>query len=82
MKDKLHLNSEVADDIILIKNNMNSLRTFEERWNHFQNKGPIYLINEWVQAFVEGCFQFGIINTVNRGKPSSGFVSDIRSSTK
>lgn len=71
MKDKLHLNSEVADDIILIKNNMNSLRTFEERWNYFQNKGPINLINEWVQAFVdgEGCFQFGIINTVNRGKP-------------
>lgn len=71
MKDKLHLNSEVIDEIILIKNNMNSSRTFEERWNYFQNIGPIKLVNEWVQAFVdgEGCFQFGIINTVNRGKP-------------
>lgn len=71
MKDKLHLNSEVMNEIILIKNNMNSLRTFEERWNYFQKIGPIKLINEWVQAFVdgEGCFQFGIVNTVNRGKP-------------
>lgn len=71
MKDKLHLNSEVLDDVLLIKNNMNSLRSFEERWNYFQNIGPIKLNNEWVQAFVdgEGCFQFGIINTVNRGKP-------------
>nr|WDW20829.1 hypothetical protein [Valsa mali var. pyri (nom. inval.)] len=71
MKDKLHLNTEVMNDIILIKNNMNSLRTFDERWNYFKNQGPIKLINEWVQAFVdgEGCFQFGILNTVNRGKP-------------
>nr|AMX22313.1 LAGLIDADG endonuclease [Cryphonectria parasitica] len=76
MKDKLHLNSEVIDEILLIKNNMNSLRTFEERWNYFQNIEPIKLINEWVQAFVdgEGCFQFGIINTVNRGKPYLALV--------
>lgn len=31
MKDKRHLNKEVMDDILLIKNNMNSLRSFEER---------------------------------------------------
>jgi hypothetical protein len=31
MKDKLHLNKKVMEDILSIKNNMNSLRTFEER---------------------------------------------------
>lgn len=31
MKDKLHLNKEVMKDILLIKNNMNNSRSFEER---------------------------------------------------
>lgn len=71
MKDKLHLHKEVMDSILLVKSNMNSLRTFEERWNYFQDSWPIKLSNEWVQAFVdgEGSFQFNISNTVNRGKP-------------
>jgi len=71
MKDKLHLNKEVRDSILLVKNNMNSLRTFEERWNYFQDSWPIKLNSEWVQAFVdgEGSFQFGIANAISRGKP-------------
>lgn len=50
---------------------MNSLRTFEERWNYLKSCEPIKLNNEWVQAFIdgEGCFSFSIINTTNRGKP-------------
>ena len=31
MQDKLHLNEKVKSEILSIKNNMNSLRTFEER---------------------------------------------------
>lgn len=71
MKDKQHLNPKVKEEIVLIKNNMNSLRSFEERWNYLKNSEPISLSSEWVQAFVdgEGCFQFGMSNTVNRGKP-------------
>lgn len=50
---------------------MSGLRTFEERWNYLKSSEPIKLNNEWVQAFIdgEGCFQFGIVNTTNRGKP-------------
>lgn len=72
VKAKEHLNKEVLNDIILIKNNMNSLRTFEERWNFVMDSiNTIQLSNKWVQAFIdrEGCLQFGISNTVNRGKP-------------
>lgn len=71
MKDKLHLNKEVMKDILLIKNNMNSSRSFEERWTYLKNSEPIKLNNEWVQAFVdgEGCFFFGIANAMSRGKP-------------
>lgn len=71
MKDKRHLNKEVMDDILLIKNNMNSLRSFEERWYYLKKSEPIKLNNEWVQAFIdgEGSFQFGIANAMSRGKP-------------
>jgi hypothetical protein len=71
MKDKQHLNPKVKEEIVLIKNNMNSLRSFEERWNYLKNSEPIKLCSEWIQAFVdgEGSFQYGISNTVNRGKP-------------
>lgn len=71
MKDKQHLNPKVKEEIVLIKNNMNSLRSFEERWNYLKNSEPIKLCSEWIQAFVdgEGPFQYGISNIVNRGKP-------------
>jgi len=71
MKDKLHLNKEVMRDILLIKNNMNNSRSFEQRWTYLKNSEPIKLNNEWVQAFVdgEGCFYFGIANAMSRGKP-------------
>lgn len=54
MKDKQHLNPKVKEEIVLIKNNMNSLRSFEERWNYLKNSEPIKLSSEWVQAFVDG----------------------------
>lgn len=71
MKDKLHLNKEVMYGILLLKSKMNSLRSFEERWNYLKNFEDIKLNNEWVQAFVdgEGSFQFGIANAMSRGKP-------------
>lgn len=71
IQDKLHLKKEFQTEILSIKENMNSLRNFEERWNFVQKSKPIVLSNEWVQAFVdgEGSFQFTISNTVNRGKP-------------
>lgn len=70
IKDKLHLNKDIQKKILLIKDNMNSLRNFEERWNFLKNT-EVILSNEWVQAFIdgEGCFHFGISKTVNRGKP-------------
>ena len=69
MKDKVHLKG--VEDIQIIKKNMNSSRSFEERWSYLKSCEPIKLNNEWVQAFIdgEGSFQFGISNTVNRGKP-------------
>lgn len=71
MKDKLHLNKEVMDNILLIKSNMNSKRSFEQRWSYLKGSEPINLTNEWVQAFVdgEGSFQFLIMNAMSRGKP-------------
>ena len=71
MKDGLHLNEEGMTNIITIKENMNSKRSFEERWNYLDKYGPIILNNEWVQAFIdgEGSFQFRIADAVSRGKP-------------
>lgn len=77
LKDKLHLSNEedlackTTEEILSIKNNMNSLRSFDERWNYLKSCEPISLNNEWVQAFIdgEGSFQFLISNSVNRGKP-------------
>ncbi len=69
MKDKVHL--EDVKVIQVIKKNMNNSRSFEERWSYLKSCEPIKLNNEWVKAFIdgEGSFQFGISNTVNRGKP-------------
>jgi hypothetical protein len=71
MKDGLHLKKENQEIILAIKDNMNSKRSFEERWNFFDTIEPIRLISEWVQAFIdgEGNFQFGIADAVSRGKP-------------
>ena len=76
IKSNLHLKENYKNIIQSIKDNMNSKRSFEERWNFFIIKekeaafGIIKLKNEWVQAFIdgEGCFHFGIANTVNRLK--------------
>lgn len=71
MKDGLHLNEEGMKKIKLIKENMNSLRSFDDRWNYLDQAEPIILSNEWVQAFIdgEGSFQFRIADAVSRGKP-------------
>jgi len=70
INNKLHMSKQGQEEILLIKNNMNSSRSFDERWNFLKSCEPIQLNNEWVQAFIdgEGSFQFGISNTVNRGK--------------
>lgn len=66
------------DEILCIKNNMNSKRSFTERWNYYKNKN-IKLVNEWVQAFIdgEGNFQFNISNTVNRKKPYTAYTATL-----
>jgi hypothetical protein len=46
MKDGLHLNKENQEIILAIKDNMNSKRSFEERWNFFDTIEPITLISE------------------------------------
>lgn len=68
IKSGSHLNKENQEKIIYIKNNMNSLRPYEDRWNFFNLNNNIKLNNEWTQAFIdgEGCFYFGIANTKNR----------------
>lgn len=70
MKDGLHLNEKGMMEIMSIKDNMNSKRSFEERWNYLDKAAPIILNNEWVQAFIdgEGSFQFRIADAVSRGK--------------
>uniref|UniRef100_UPI0030E51A5E hypothetical protein n=1 Tax=Ophiocordyceps sobolifera TaxID=94213 RepID=UPI0030E51A5E len=58
LKDKLHISKEedlackTREEILSIKNNMNSLRSFEERWNYLKSCEPLILNNEWVQAFI------------------------------
>jgi LAGLIDADG endonuclease len=73
LKNKLSL-----DEILCIKNNMNSKRSFTERWNFYNNK-KIILVNEWVQAFIdgEGSFQFNISKTVNRKKPYIAYTPNL-----
>lgn len=46
MKDGLHLKKDNEKIILAIKNNMNSRRSFEERWNFFNNSEHIKLENE------------------------------------
>lgn len=79
MKDGLHLDKEGMEKIISIKENMNSLRSFEERWNYLDKAEPILLSNEWVQAFIdgEGCFQFRIADAVSRGRPYVSLVATL-----
>lgn len=71
IKDKSHLSEDGYKNIMLIKNNMNSKRSFEDRWSYLNKFEHIQLNSEWVQAFIdgEGSFQFGIANAMSRGKP-------------
>nr|QCW06967.1 hypothetical protein [Drechslerella brochopaga] len=70
MKDGLHLNEKYLNTILSIKDNMNSKRSFEERWKFFETIEPIKFSEEWVQAFIDGdgSFQFGIADAVSRGR--------------
>lgn len=60
LKAKLHLSKEdnlaykTTEEILSLKNNMNSLGSFEERWKYLESCQPIKLNNEWVQAFIYG----------------------------
>jgi len=71
MKDGLHLNEKHLNTILSIKDNMNSKRSFEERWKFFDTIGAIKFPEEWVQAFIDGdgSFQFGIADAISRGRP-------------
>jgi LAGLIDADG endonuclease len=55
-----HRSQEVIEKIKKIKTNMNSTRSFEQRWHYLNDIKPIKLQNEWVQGFIdgEGSFQF------------------------
>ena len=68
-KEGLNLININREKIFSIKNNMNSKRSFDERW-YFHDVETQKLNNEWVQAFIdgEGSFQFGIFKTKNRNK--------------
>jgi len=46
MKEKLHLGNGVLEEILLIKDNMNSKRSFDERWNYFNKPEALKLNNE------------------------------------
>lgn len=58
------------NSILTLKNNMNSKRSFDERWNYLNNIN-INLQPEWLQAFIygEGCFQC-VIGYVKNGEKS------------
>jgi len=46
LKDGLHLKQENREIILSVKNNMNSKRSFEERWGFFEKIESIKLNNE------------------------------------
>lgn len=63
----LFKNSSNSDEILFIKNNMNTKRSYEERWNYLKDRS-FNLAPEWIQAFVngEGSFQCRIAETISR----------------
>jgi len=70
-KNGLHLINSNRKKIFIIKNNMNSKRSFDQRWDYHNNLDTNQkLNNEWVQAFIDGdgSFQFSLFKTNNRGK--------------
>lgn len=71
----LDKNNSDINKIETIINNMNSKRSFVEKWNYLSNtyasaEGKIIKLDpHWIQAFIdgEGCFQFGIADRISRG---------------
>jgi hypothetical protein len=59
------------DAILALKQGMNTKRSYEDRWNHFNNIPPLNIEPEWLQAFIdgEGTFQYRLAEVINRGKP-------------
>lgn len=57
----------MIEKFLYYKNNMNSKRSYEERWNYLSNL-TLKLDPEWIQGFVdgEGSFQCRIADTVSR----------------
>jgi Fe-S-cluster formation regulator IscX/YfhJ len=66
MLDKNDLDINKIESII---NNMNSRRSFIDKWNYLFNSKIIKLDPHWIQAFIdgEGSFQFGIADRISRG---------------
>ncbi len=63
-------NSEIYfDQIKATISNMNSRRTYLEKWNFHSNSLLTALDPNWIQAFIdgEGSFQFGIADRISRG---------------
>jgi hypothetical protein len=60
------LRSEYLENILILKNKMNSSRPYEERWNYL-NECTFNLEPAWIQAFVdgEGSFQCRIAEAKN-----------------
>lgn len=69
-KEGLHLINDNREKINFIKNNMNSKRSFDQRWHFHEGSEYKKLNNEWVQAFIdgEGTFQFNVYKTSTKNK--------------
>lgn len=63
----LNNNTNNIDRVLSIKSNINTKRSFEERWNYLKDK-EFNLKPEWIQAFIdgEGTFQCRIAETISR----------------
>uniref|UniRef100_UPI0023D865BD hypothetical protein n=1 Tax=Gonatophragmium mori TaxID=2966219 RepID=UPI0023D865BD len=59
-----------SNSVLYLKSQMNSKRSFEERWYYLKNT-DIKINDAWLQAFIdgEGSFQCNTSNTFNKGKP-------------
>jgi hypothetical protein len=69
LDSKLDISSIDLDRITAIISNMNSRRSFEDKWMFFNESFLSMLDPNWIQAFIdgEGSFQFGIADRISRG---------------
>jgi hypothetical protein len=72
-----HLTIKGIEELKALAKEMNTNRTFEEKWNFTQNYCPTVKITpEWIAGFVdaEGCFYFYIGKQTLKGKESSTWL--------